>query len=50
MWLLTAMRTPSKLFWSFSQWGDGQKGIFLYAPVGSLLKLVWLFGIGRDVV
>lgn len=45
-----ATKLPKQVLFNPSLWTSSIKGIVYGLPVATLLKLVWLFGIGRDVV
>jgi hypothetical protein len=45
-----ATKLPSSILWNPAVWTPNIKGIIYGLPVATTLKLLWVFGIGRDVV
>ena len=44
------MKLPPQVLLSPSLWTPSIRGIMYGIPVASALKLLWIFGVGRDVV
>jgi hypothetical protein len=44
-----ATKLPSQVLWNPAIWTSAIKGIAYGLPVATLLKLAWVFGLGRDV-
>jgi len=45
-----ATKLPASILWNPAVWTPNIKGIIYGLPVATALKLLWVFGIGRDVV
>lgn len=49
-YLTFALVLPRELLLNPSLWTPAIKGIAYGLPVASVIKLAWIFGMGRDVV
>jgi hypothetical protein len=51
IWLYAVLifKLPQEVLWNTSLWTPAIKGIAFGLPAATLLKMCWIFGIGRDV-
>lgn len=45
-----ALKLPPQVLWHTSAWTPPIKGIAMGIPFATTWKLLWIFGVGRDVV